>query len=469
MTRAIAGAGETESDLLPGGGGADLSHFLRSVFDQLDRSAIRYAFLRSPEELADGAAGRCRELDLLVLPDQLSALVCVLRDFGFIEAPRWGYRPHHFFFAFDECNDVWWKLDVVTQLLYGRPIRALPGSEASAVIARMGRNHRLAPQDELVGLVLHCILDHGTFAPRHRRQLLDLWNAFEADEDLRRQALTQVRHHLAPAVTWEELESAVRANDWNSLLTRHRALERQLFLRHPVLSMWRKLAGRVARAGRPFFIAAKHRGVAITLLGPDGAGKTTLGQALAGERPLRAKLIYLGLNPNSANVSLGLTRWLRDRHEIPARVSRRRRTPPKWIGGAGRLVEQWYRYAVAHYNRARGRLIVLDRYPYELQERGRRSFSRQIRTSLFKAGAPVPNLIVVLDAPARTLQERKAEHGLEQLERMRQGYLDLPSRFPNTAIIDTTGGQDAVRRRVTARIWKALGAAQSVRPHEGGG
>jgi GTPase SAR1 family protein len=50
--------------------------------------------------------------------------------------------------------------------------------------------------------------------------------------------------------------------------------------------------------------------MAVALLAPDGAGKTTLAHALRYGFYLSTRYMYMGTNPTSSTLTLPTTRWL---------------------------------------------------------------------------------------------------------------------------------------------------------------
>ena len=67
----------------------------------------------------------------------------------------------------------------------------------------------------------------------------------------------------------------------------------------------------MARGERPPLLsppAHKARGFTVALIGPDGAGKTTVARRLGDVLLLPVTYLYMGVNPDSSNVLLPTTR-----------------------------------------------------------------------------------------------------------------------------------------------------------------
>jgi len=93
------------------------------VFKALNQRQIKYCLLRGMAELSEDLPRK--EVDLLLLSDHLPEFANTVFRLGFFPIPSWGHAPHYFFVAFDKQSDAWLKLDVVIDLVYGKPIRFL--------------------------------------------------------------------------------------------------------------------------------------------------------------------------------------------------------------------------------------------------------------------------------------------------------------------------------------------------------
>ena len=178
----------------------------------------------------------------------------------------------------------------------------------------------------------------------------------------------------------------------------------------------------------------------MALLAPDGAGKTTVIGALEhAPWPGGVRSVYMGF-PRRANIASRLAR----------------------LPGAA-LPVTWLRVAVAGRHRARGRLVLFDRYPYDylIQPGPPLPWLRRAHRGLLARACPRPDLVVVLDAPAAVLAGRRPEHTIEELERLRRGYLALAARLPNAIVVDASGDVAEVSGRILTELGRR---SRSLRP-----
>ncbi len=409
-------------------------HLLR-VLKCLEQKNIQYCLLRdqgSLDQLANGV-----EVDLLVQDIQLAQLSNLLAGLGFVGLPSQGYAPHHFFVAYDRDSDRWIKLDVVTEIAYGKPVRALRTALAIGCLGnrrRCGSTFVPAPEDELVMLLLHCVLDKGDFAPS-RRQRLKALRYQVTDGDYFRALLAT---YWSPTMTWPQIAALIEAEDWTALLAERAAVAARLASRDPIGTLGRQARDRALRKMNRWAGLLRPRVPTVALLAPDGAGKTTLAAGIRNSFYFPVRLMYMGLYQKGAARSVAL--------RLPG------------LGLTSRLLTQWKRYLTARYHQARGRLVVFDRYTYDawLPPRQRLTWLRRWRRWLLGHACPAPDMVLVLDAPGEVLYARSGEHGPAVLEQQRQAYLQLQSYLPQTVVVDVSRDAEHVRREVTALIWQSL-------------
>lgn len=211
-------------------------------------------------------------------------------------------------------------------------------------------------------------------------------------------------------------------------------------------------------------------GVAVAVLGPDGAGKSTLVAALPGALGADALVVYMGVNRDSQTHALPTMRWAQ-RWVAPVptvapttpgpRAATGRRSRPtarlrRIVTRVHLLLDQAYRVGIGMRARRQGRTVIFDRYLYDAEVdaavEGRHRCEEQILRWI-RRRFPAPDLVVVLDAPGHVLFARKGEHDVERLERLRRAYADIAGDVPAVAVID-------VRQDVAAVLSDAVAAIE---------
>jgi thymidylate kinase len=234
-------------------------------------------------------------------------------------------------------------------------------------------------------------------------------------------------------------------------------------------------------------------GFTVALIGPDGAGKTTVALRLQDELPFRVEYLYMGVNPESSNSLLPTTRAVhalrrrrggkpdtagpRDSHHpdrTPSRglVRRGLRSARSFIRLGNRLAEEWHRAYVASRRRRAGAIVVFDRhffadyYAYDVAVKPYRSASRKLHGFVLSRLYPKPDLVIYLDAPAEVLLERKGEGTLDSLERRRLEYLELGDVLQGFSVVDASRPLDTVTRDVAERIESFSRERRATHPRE---
>jgi thymidylate kinase len=436
---------------------------LLHVFKQLEQTQIRYCVIRGYEELE--TLDDRGDVDLLVAAEQMPELRVILSQLQFVRLPSWGHAPHQFYVAYDEATDRWLKLDIVTEVVYGKPIPTLATDLAAGCLARRqprGETYVPAPEDELITLLLHCLLDKGAFAP-HRLARVQALRHEVRDEALMNRLLRSV---WAADMTWARLASLIDNESWSALLAEAAGIARRLKRGQRLAAVRRRVGSMVLRKLDRVAGALQPRSLTVALLAPDGGGKTTLATELARRFFLPSRYIYMGTNIEASTVGLPTTRWIQKKSRSGSKPLR---LLTRGLRFPNNVAEQWYRYGASYYHMLRGRLVLFDRYVYDAPGGARKmSLKSRLRRWALVAIAPEPDLVVFLDAPGAVLYARKGEHSPAILEEQRQHYLGLQQHLPQMVVIDATNSADQVRRKVTSLIWqwyaKNLRGDKSPRP-----
>lgn len=208
----------------------------------------------------------------------------------------------------------------------------------------------------------------------------------------------------------------------------------------------------------------------VTIIGPDGVGKTTVVSRVREELPMPVKYVYMGDNVESSNYILPTARWWKRRNLAKSKAAKTQAAPnhrngaasanplrvvKKSIGFINRILDVWYRYLVAGYFVRRGFVVLLDRhftydyYHFDINpENGRPSLKRRLNGFLLKHTLPDPDLVICLDAPAEVIFKRKGEFSVEYIESRRRQYRSLESIAKNFALVDANRPLEVVVQNV---------------------
>jgi thymidylate kinase len=398
---------------------------LLAAFAALDEADIVWCLLRGEADLDRPD----QEVDLLVDEVDADRLVEALGARGFAELAAWGRGSHRPFVGFDSTHDAWPKLDVVTRIDFGALAEMETGAAAQLLArrTRVGDVAMLAEGDRFWALLLHCILDRGDIPERHAKPLRGM-----AD-------LAETRPLDGPLAAWFEANAPrgwdgpriiglVRQGQWSSLV----ALGQEVRAAGatPGRSGTKRLVRSALRRLTKLRTAVRQPGLSMALLGTDGVGKSTMASELGRSFYFPVRSVYMGLYGAGPS----------------GRAPR---------GLVGRLARLWVGYARAAYHRRRGRLVVYDRFGYDVLLRNPRQVGWRsgARRWLLGKAIPSPDMAILLDAPAEVLAGRKNEHRIGELRSLRHAYLALAQRI-DAPVVGTDRAPDETRRELTALIWQ---------------
>jgi thymidylate kinase len=421
-TSAASARARSDPPEAPGG-------LLRAVFAALDDASVRWCLLRgvTDDRPPDGSDG---DIDLLVARTDLPRAVTALKRCQLAPLAAYGRGSHRFFLGFDPGTGGFIELDIVTELAFGPHFVLRTGAETACLAGRRqeGTAWVLRREDEFWALLLHCVLDERAVDEQHAGRLSQLVGFASVNSPL--------------VAAWPEhtdllaaLLTTAQAGDWDMAVRQGPVLERLLRRRERVRVARRSVGAVVLRAGERPLQAWSRRGISVALLGPDGAGKSTLARGIQSSFYFPVRCVYMGL-------------WAR-REAVSSK-------PLLVLEIAFRPLVIWRRYLESLRHRTLGRLVVFDRYVYDamLPPTGSLVQLKRLYFWLLSRLCPAPHLVLVLDVPGRVMHLRKAEHDAERLEADREQFRRLLGRLSNAERVDADRPADVVLADVLGRIWR---------------
>jgi thymidylate kinase len=293
----------------------------------------------------------------------------------------------------------------------------------------------LDSDDAFWALLLHCIVDKGSVDERHRVRLAELAAEASADGPFG----TLVAAACPPGWDAPRIIASVGRGEWDALADVGAELPRRATAARPLATRAGSLGRGLVRLGASAVKMRRGRGFSVALLGPDGAGKSTLSNGIVEGVGVPARLVYMGL-------------WQGD--DDP------RSLVQAGLAAANRPIKLWRRYLVSRYHRARGRLVIFDRHVYDalLPPAPPLVWAKRLFFGFLAHACPGPHLVLVLDLPSEVTIQRRPEERREHLEALRGQYLDLAMRLPHAQVLPADRTPDEVRVDATDRIWRAWAA-----------
>ncbi|MET1063483.1 MAG: hypothetical protein ABWX85_00760 [Arthrobacter sp.] len=413
------------------------------AFRVLDGSGFPWVLLRGENDLARPEG----DVDVLVGADRIQRLDALLSGVGFRRMAARGHGSHRFYFCYDAAEELWLKLDIVSEISFG-PLQQWHTPLARGCLKRRLRNGLLwlpATTEQAWLLLLHFMLDKGGAVRPGQMDRLRVAGALASTDDV---IAAYVDQQVGPGTAAQLLRLARSGSPGdfrNPAVRMASALTRNA----PLRARMTAAKNRVLRLIGPTFPGRSGRGLVVAVMGSEGEGKTALLQQLGKTFPIPSRYIRLG--------STEPGRWDGLLKRIPGG-----RAGGQTISGARRAL-------AANYHYLRGRLVLVDRPDYSISLPGVTATTAAGRMeTLAYALAPDPDVLLVLDGPTRAVSAPGGGPSHEFLERRRHAPRDVGERRPRTYGFDAGQPQPIIQRLATEIVWGQLagsGPAASGQPH----
>jgi thymidylate kinase len=424
----------------------EISQFVTAVFRAWQQARINCLVLRNYEGLPDSTTN---DIDVLVEPEQLrqaeQSLLAAAAQAGFRLHNRVQYATLALYLSSRHSN-AQAHFDLFTSLNW-RGFEFL--ESASFLQHKVDRGLFCVPQPpaETAIKLLAPLIYTGKVKEKYRASVT-------AGLRSEPEAVTALLARTYGPAHASFLVAAGAAEKWNAIEAATGALRRALILRQAASRPWTTASSLLRDARRLAGRFIRPAGVTVVLCGADGSGKSTAAAVLKGVlgvtfSPQKTHHFHwkLPLFSTKRRAARGPTS---DPHGRPAR------NPLLSLGYFG---FHWLEFFLGSHLRVRpmtfrGALVLIDRYYYDFFVDQRR-YRLRVSSSLVRLGLCLlkqPDLVVLLDAPAETLQRRKQEVPLAETERQRAAYLTLVRGLSNGRVVDATQSPEKVGADISRAI-----------------
>jgi len=430
------------------------SHFLKNLFYALAAAKIRYAVMRNHEPLPFSSGGS--DLDILTIPnhaEQVRLIVLkVIRSAGGVPigiAESAGFFKIYALGKTLGVTEQWWglRLDFNTGL-YFRGMRLLDEQVAWPL-----RYHHGIPvlEDGFAGVlgILKEVLNNEIFPDRYiktaKMAAQSSWHEIELLlAPMGAEALTKLRKMLLSDSPAEKLQSECQ-------LLRQEFMS-HVFRQHVIKSCWARVAYEWYKVRRYL----KPSGVVVAILGTDGAGKSTVINAIlpALNAATHNAVVVQHLRPTL----LPPLARLKGKKHLPAGpvLEPHGSSPSGALGSLFRMAYLILDYLLGYWLWTRPKIakqptvVIFDRYAYDMTldpRRFRIGMSSRV-AGWFAALAPKPDLIICLHGDPEIIAARKGELPVEETKRQVNALREFARHEPRAVLISTDTGIDETRDQV---------------------
>lgn len=398
----------------------ELAILLKSAFNALHAASIRYCVLRNYEELPNYTT---HDVDLLVQRGELARTMEVIKETicncgwtNVAEVLQMGTYSLYCMRADDGAVQCM-TFDIVDDLPWGW----MPTCDVEYVLSETIDYHGLSVVRPGVDAAVRLIKEllRGTLPKEYAREKICLGANFDPIGFAR--CLT----NAFPESSITNMLDYARNSKLEELFEQHIQFRRELILKlhrsQSLIMLWRLICYGISRYRR---FSRGSLGLFVVLLGPDGAGKTSLCDGLASRL---GKLLFKGTL--RYHMQFNLIPKLSRVTKLVGYKAEEIDFTQKHSGSSVKPHSPWRSLLyVAYYSldfllghlrlrkeKGLGRLILFDRYFYDFYFQRRNSRLPTFVLDLFQRIVPKPDLVLLLKADPEIIYARKPELDLDEI------------------------------------------------------
>lgn len=414
--------------------------FCQALFETWSRQDVDFVVLRNYERLPHAVSN---DIDVLITPGSLrkaeALLVECAERCGLQLCNRAEFQPLSLFFVHaDSAEPI--HVDLFHSLTW-RGFRLLSAEEVLALKRPCDSFWIPHPVHEAIVNLLNHLLYRGSVRDKYKTQITEVLTAAPA---FGLACLSEI-FGMEPA---RQLVGWIASSDWHAIEGHAGRLRLLVLLRRLAFAPGETVRHLLADAWRLAKRFAHPPGLAIALLGPDGAGKSTVAEGLPSSLTgvlSTPKARYVHWKPRFNPVRGEGAPTTNPYADDP------RPAPLSFLFLGAHIVQFWIGWVLLVRPRlfANG-LVVLDRYYFDIvldPRRYRLSLPRMLLTTSLRL-VPRPDLVVYLDAATSVLRFRKQELPVPDLDRIRSRLYQVSSVLNSPAIVDASGPVPEVTSKV---------------------